>query len=149
MPAGGKQLTLETVDELAADLKAAPALERKQRTATKQEAVTLLRVQIRELVEARGYTYSQVAELLNRRGVAMSGRALRVCLDRAQKGTQSTPPRQRKGNKKAAPTLHDGTPGAGQRAGRATPAAARETEPPLKATGGAGTFVPREDTRDI
>lgn len=73
----------EAIEALKRTLSAAPPA---TRDVSKMEAVGQLRVQIAELVELRGYTLTQVSEMLAAGGVALSPNTLRSYLNRFERG---------------------------------------------------------------
>ena len=132
-------LTMGHVETIAAKLRDLPALETQHRRVTKQEAVKLLQGSIRDMIDNRGYTLVQVAELLSKDGVGLSPAALRSYLSRAE-------PRKRARQTKGAAGDTPATPAPAH----ATPKPRTATAPqPQTAAGGGGTFQPKHDTEDI
>lgn len=86
-------LTLEAVGEIAATLKALPAIENKQRQVSKQEAIRLLAKEILAS-QKRGYSLEQIAEVLQSKGLALSAPTLKNYLQRSRPTKQKDTPRR-------------------------------------------------------
>jgi hypothetical protein len=93
-----RTFTLETVDDLAAALRALPARDPAERRLDKQAVIRHLVEEITSL-QQRGYTLEQVAALLSAEGVEVTTPTLKSYLQRAKKacgrGARKTPPRAR------------------------------------------------------
>ena len=130
-------LTMGHVETIAARLRDLPTQETQHRRVTKQEAVKLLQGPIRDMIDNRGYTLVQVAELLSKDGVVLSPAALRSYMSRVG-------PRKRGRQSKGAEGDAPATPA--QAHATAKPRTAPKPQP---AAGGGGTFQPKSDTEDI
>ncbi len=79
--------TIEQVEQLAAKLRALPAVENKTREISKQEEVRLLAADIPALIRERNWTIQQVAAYLTTEGLADRGSYFEELLA-AQQGQQ-------------------------------------------------------------
>ena len=91
------KLTTAKIESIAAKLDQLPALEKKDREHSKQEAVRLLAKHIASL-KKRGYTLEQVSEILRGEGLPIAAPTLKSYLQRGRTGKKTGVP--------AAPTGH-------------------------------------------
>ncbi|ENH6339042.1 protein mobC [Burkholderia vietnamiensis] len=87
--------TIEQAEQLAAKLRALPAVENKTREISKQEEVRLLAADILALIRERNWTIQQVAEYLTTEGLEIGAPTLKSYLQRS-KATSKKPSGKRK-----------------------------------------------------
>lgn len=75
--------TIEQAEQLAAKLRALPAVENKTREISKQEEVRLLAADILALIRERNWTIQQVAEYLTTEGLEIGAPTLKSYLQRS------------------------------------------------------------------
>ncbi|TXH44311.1 MAG: hypothetical protein E6Q92_04395 [Burkholderiaceae bacterium] len=99
--------TIEHAEQLAAKLRALPAVENKTREISKQEEVRLLAADIQALIRERNWTIQQVAEYLTAEGLEIGAPTLKSYLQRS-KANSKKPSGKRKTAATSTPT--DRTP---------------------------------------
>lgn len=94
--------TIEQAEQLAAKLRALPAVENKTREISKQEEVRLLAADILALISERNWTIQQVAEYLTAEGLEIGAPTLKSYLQRS-KASSKKPSGKRKAVTASAP----------------------------------------------
>lgn len=82
--------TTEKIDNVMTALKSMPPIERKRKSHSKQEAVTMLSKEILQM-RKRGYEWDDIAEALKGEGIVISPPTLKNYLQRAKKPSTSKP----------------------------------------------------------
>jgi hypothetical protein len=142
-------LTVATVDAIRERLAAIPEKDRSDRKVSQREAIARMTDEILGL-RKRGYSWEEVAELVSREGCRVTVGSLKTALwkrgatSRKRARTSASPPRptrpsQPKSQRAVTPSAPE--PAVGVSAPAARTSATTPREP--------GSFVPREDTKDI
>ncbi|OWY40390.1 hypothetical protein CEK28_03800 [Xenophilus sp. AP218F] len=76
--------TVGIIKEIAEQLKELPVMEESSREISKQEAINLLADEIKELQTRKNYTFDQIAEVLSKRGLQITGKTLKTYLSRSR-----------------------------------------------------------------
>lgn len=142
-------LTLATVDAIRERLAAIPEKDRSDRKVSQREALARMTDEILGL-RKRGYSWEEVAELVSREGCRVTVGSLKTALWKRgatsrkkppASANPSRPPRPNHPTSQRAVTPPAPAPAVGVSAPAARTSATTPREP--------GTFVPREDTKDI
>ncbi len=142
-------LTVATVDAIRERLAAIPEKDGTERNVTRLEAITRMTDEILGL-RKRGYSWKEVAELVSNEGCRVTVGSLKTIL--WKRGVTS--------RTKARPSTKAAAPRRPSQPARQPATATRRVEPTAGINGGEprespkpprepGTFVPREDTKDI
>ena len=142
-------LTVATVDAIRERLAAIPEKDGTERKVTRAEAIARMTDEILGL-RKRGYSWKDVAELVSSEGCRVTVGSLKTVL--WKRGVTS--------RAKARPSTKEAAPRRPSQPASQPKAAARRVEPTVGVNGGTppespkpsrepGTFIPREDTKDI
>lgn len=142
-------LTVAAVDAIRERLAAIPEKDGNERKVTRLEAITRMTDEILAL-RKRGYTWKEVAELVSREGCRVTVGSLKTVL--WKRGVTS--------RGKTRSSIKEPRPPRPSQPGSQPAVASRRHEPAVEVSAGAprpipntprepGSFVPREDTKDI
>lgn len=146
-------LTIAGVDAIRERLAAIPEKDRADRKVTRLEAIARMTDEILGL-RKRGYSWKEVAEIVSREGCPVTAGSLKTVLWKRGATSRTKARASRKEARPGAPSQRDSQPPSQPEA------AVRRAEPPVAVSAGerrepatspreSGTFVPREDTKDI
>lgn len=144
-------ITMATLEDLRRKLDELPPQDTLKREISKQEAVAMLTAQVGAL-QKRGYTVSEIADILTSNGLQITVATLKSYLTRAKSTSRKGNRKERQidGRTNASPredeagSTSKNTKQAGPRATSATPPRTPLTQPV-----GSGSFKPRDDSIEI